>query len=535
MNWLGRLIRKKQLERELAQEMEDHFQRQLFDHLRSGLNEEEARRKTRLTFGGSEQVREECRDARGTRWLESAAQDLRLAVRLFAKSPGFTLTAVVTLALGIGANTAIFALLDAVRLRSLPVPDPQELALIQVQGGNRFGITRLENSLSYAVWQRIQDYQRGFSSVFAWAPTTFNLGKGNGIRPVSGIWVSGGTFASLRIAPARGRLLAAEDDRAGCGLPGAVISHGLLESQFGGRDPVGKKLFIEGHATEIIGVMPQTFSGLEVGRYVDIALPICSRPFYSADDEALSRSDISFLFVMGRLKQGWTLREASDQLASISPAIFQSTLPKGYEESSHGWYVTSRLTAYYAANGVSLLRGTYDSSRWLLLGITGLVLLIACANLANLMLVRASARQHEMAVRLAIGASRLRLIRQVLAEAFVLAATGAILGASLARLFSRVAVIFLTTQRDSLYLDLSLNWRVFGFAAVVAGFTCVIFGLVPAYRGSQTSPAEAVKTGGRGMTGSQKQGRFQSALVVSQIAVSLVLLITAALLVHSSH
>ncbi|MFL6352229.1 MAG: ADOP family duplicated permease [Bryobacteraceae bacterium] len=522
------------METELEKETRDHLERQASDYRRTGLTEEEARRKARLVFGGMEQVREECREARGTRWVESTLQDLRLALRTLRKSPGFAFTAFVTLALGIGANTAIFSLLDAVRLRSLPVPDPQKLAVIQIEGGTRFGIVDYPNSLSYAVFEQIRDHQGGFSGIFAWSADTLELGKGASRHPTKGLWVSGGIFSTLGITPVEGRLFTAEDDRAGCGIPGAVISYGFWQREFGGRDSVIRsKLFIQDRPTEIIGVTPPGFDGLEVGKAFNIALPLCSLPSYSPKDDALHRTDYSFLTVMGRLRSGWTLAQAKDQLASISPAIFQATLPAGYEASSHNDYLKFRLAAYPAANGVSGLRETYETSLWLLLGITGLVLLIACANLANLMLVRATTREREMAVRLALGSSRWRLIRQVLTEGIVLAAGGAILGACLARLLSRMVVLFVTTQRDSIYLDLSLNWRIFGFATAVAMFTCVLFGLVPAFRGTQTDPGEAIKTGSRGMTGSRQRGWFQSALIISQIAISLVLLIAAILFIRS--
>ncbi|MGI9075209.1 MAG: ADOP family duplicated permease [Bryobacteraceae bacterium] len=534
MNWLGRLVKKRQLENELAKELQDHLERQVSDYRQSGLTEEEARRKALLAFGGVEQMREECREARGTWWIESAVQDLRLAVRTLRKSLGFTFTAISTLALGIGANTAIFALLDAVRLRSLPVPAPEKLALIQIEGGNGFGVSRLPNSLSYAVFEQIREHQRGFSGVFAWAPNTLELGKGLSEHPIDGFWVSGGIFSTLGITPVKGRFFTVRDDHPGCGIPGAVISYGFWQSEFGGRDSaIGSRLLIQDHATEIIGVTPPRFSGPEVGKTFSVALPLCSLPSYSPEDDTLRRTDYSFLTVMGRLKPGWTLGQAKGQLASISPAIFQATLPTGYEASSHHDYLKSRLVAYPAGNGVSGLRDTYDTSLWLLLGITGLVLLIACTNLANLMLVRATTREREIAVRLALGASRWRLIRQLSTEGFVLAAAGAVLGACLARLFSRSIVLFLTTQRDSIYLDLSLNWRVLGFAAAVAIATCLIFGLIPAFRGSQANPGEAIKAGSRGVTGNLQRGSLQSALVVSQVAISLVLLIAAVLFVRS--
>ncbi|HEX4170392.1 MAG TPA: ABC transporter permease [Bryobacteraceae bacterium] len=535
MNWFQRLIKNRQLESELEKEVRDHLERQVADYRSAGFNEEEAQRRARLSFGGVEVVREECREARGTRWVESTMQDVWLALRSLRKSPGFAFSAIAALALGIGANTAIFALLDAVRLRSLPVPDPQKLALIEIAGGNRFGITRLPHSLSYAVWEHIRDQQRGFSGVFGWSPNTLGLGKGTARRPENGLWVSGGIFSTLGVVPVKGRLFTAADDHAGCGLPGAVISYGFWQSEFGGRDSaIGSKLSLEDRSTEIIGVTPPGFAGLEPGKTFDVAVPFCSLPSYFPSDDALRRTDFSFLTVMGRLRPGWSLARASDQLASISPHIFQATLPTGYEDAaSHNSYLKSRLAAYPAANGVSSLRETYDTSLWLLLGITGLVLLIACANVANLMLVRASLREREMAVRVAIGASRWRLIRQLLTEGFVLAAAGAVAGTGLAQVFSRAVVLFVSTQSDALYLDLSPNWRVLGFAAVVAAGTCLLFGLAPAFRSSGTDPGNAIKSGSRGMTGTRQRSRLQDGLVVSQIAISLVLLIAAILFVRS--
>lgn len=534
MNWLQRLIRKRQLEADLEKEIQDHLDRQISDYRQAGLTQEAARRKALLTFGGVEQVREECRESRGTRWLESTFQDFRLALRTLRKSPGFTFTATATLALGIGANTAIFALLDAVRLRSLPVAEPEKLALIEIEGGNHFGVSRLTSALSYAVFDHIRHLQHGFSDVFAWAPDTFELGKGVSEHRIDGLWVSGGFFSTLRIPPVEGRLFTVRDDYLGCGMPGAVVSYGFWQSEFGGRaSAIGSKIFIEGHPTEIIGIAPRNFTGPEVGRTFAVALPVCSLPSYSPDEDALSRTDYLFLTVMGRLRPGWTLAQAKDQLVSISPAIFQATLPAGYEASSYKDYLKSRLVAYPAPNGVSGLRETYDTSLWLLFGITALVLMIACANLANLMLVRATTREREIAVRLAIGASRLRLIRQLLTESALVALVGGILGACLTRLFSRTIVFFLTTQRESIHLDLSPDWRVLGFAAALALSTCLVFGLVPAFRGSRTDPGEAIKAGIRGVAGSRQGGWFRSALVVSQVAISLVLVIAALLFLRS--
>jgi putative ABC transport system permease protein len=535
MNWLARLLNKQQLESELRKELEFHLERQTADSVRKGLSEEEARREASVRFGGIEQIRNECREARGTAWLEAVVRDIRLAIRVLSKSPGFVLTAILTLALGIGANGAIFQLLDAVRLRSLPVKDPQSLVLIHVDGENhRFGISSNSNALSYAVWQELERHQEGFSGVFAWADANIQIGTGNDKKSTHSVWVSSDTFSTLGVTPVRGRLFTSSDDRPGCGITGAVISEGFWKAQFGGSESaIGSVVLMDDHPTQILGVTPARFAGIEVGKSFDVALPLCSLTSYHPASTALARSDFSFLTVMGRIRPGWTLTQASDQLRSISPAIFQSTQPTGYAPGAHDFYKNLRLRAYPAANGISDLRGTYDSALWLLLGITGLVLLIACANIASLMLVRATVRQTEMAVRLAIGASRFALVRQLFTEALLIALVGAGVGMGVEKLLSKGLVLFLGGGKNAPYLDMSLDWRVLGFLASVTSLTCLIFGLIPGFRASQTTPVEAIKS--RGQRGSAGRSKFslQKVLVAAQIAISMVLVVGAVCFVRS--
>ena len=468
---------------------------------------------------------------------ESLVQDVRFALRTLRKSWGFTLTAVLTLALGIGANTAIFQLLDAVRLRSLPIPNPSALASVQFKSGNRgFGVAASdEAALTYPLWEQIRLHQQVFSDVFAWAESgSATLGEGAQERHARGLWVSGEAFPTLGISPLRGRLFSAEDDRRGCGLPGAVISYGLWQSEFGGRDSaIGSKLVIVGRSTEVIGVTPRSFFGLEVGRSFDYAVPFCSLDTYFPGLGTLSRLDFFWLHVLGRLKTGVTLQRASFELTAMTPALTEATLPSGYVANALAIYRNFRLVAVPGGNGVSALRQAYDTSLWLLLAITALVLLIACANLANLMLARASTREREMAVRLALGASRWRLIRQLLSEGVLLAACGAIFGIVLAEIFSRSLIRFLAGETGDIQLDLSLDWRVLVFTGFVAVATCLIFGSVPAFRSSRTSPGAVLKSGSRGTTAGRERFSFQRLLVVLQIAVSVVLLVGAVLFVRS--
>jgi predicted permease len=294
----------------------------------------------------------------------------------------------------------------------------------------------------------------------------------------------------------------------------------------GGREPgADSKLFVNGELHEVIGVTPPAFFGLAVGETFDIA-----RPFCQPKELQLNVFDLS---VMGRLRPGWTVERATAQLNAISPGIFAVTALTGYSARTIERYKSFRLAAYPASGGVSQLRKMYDSSLWLLLGITGLVLLIACANLANLMLARASLREREIAVRLALGASRARLLRQLLAESGLLAATGAVLGIGLAQLLSRVLVWSLSTESSSVSLPMTTDWRVLLFAVVAAVLTCAVFGVVPALRATNAEPVTAMKQAGRGITGGRERFSMQRLLVVTQIAVSLVLLFGALLFVRS--
>jgi predicted permease len=341
--------------------------------------------------------------------------------------------------------------------------------------------------------------------------------------------VSGDFFSTLGVTPLQGRLFTTADDRRGCGNPGAVISYEFWWSYLGGANSaIGSPLRIQDRLFTVIGVTPPGFFGLEVGQGFDVALPLCAR-----EARALDRLDYFWLVVMGRLKPDWTLAQAAASVNTTSQAIFEATLPPGYDIVNVERYRNFRLTAVPAGRGVSRLRQDYETSLWLLLAITGLVLLIACANLANLMLARASAREREMAVRIALGASRSQLIRLLLSESLLLAGVGATLGAGLARLMSRGLTSLLTTEGNLLRLDLSVDWRVLAFMAIIAVLTCVIFGLIPALQASQINPGRAVKSGGCGLAAKQERSSYQRFLVIGQIAFSLVLLVGALLFARS--
>jgi predicted permease len=442
-------------------------------------------------------------------------------------NPGFTLIAVLSLTLGIGANTALFQLLDAVRLRALPVQKPSELYEIKIV--NRESATGSFNGryprLTYPQWEQIQAKQQGFSRVLAWSPAFFNLNPSGEARYATGILVSGEFFETLGVNPLLGRLFNAADDRRGCPASGAVISHAFWQREFGG-DPaiVGRRLTLSGHGFEIIGVTPPNFFGVEVGRRFDVAAPLCTDAIFRGERSRLDRRDGWWLAALGRLKAGWTPERASAQLAAVSPGIFEATLPTNYTPGSVKNYLQFKLGAVPAPSGFSSLRANYEGPLLLLMGVAGLVLLIACANLANLLLARASAREREVAVRLAIGASRGRIVRQLLAESLLVAALGATLGVLLAPTLSSSLVAFLTTNQDRIFVDLQTDWRVLLFTAAVGCLTSLLFGLTPAFRATRVAPLAAMKAGGRGLTSTRERFSLQRGLVVSQVAVSVVLL-----------
>lgn len=461
-------------------------------------------------------------------------KDLRHGARLLRLNPGFTAVAILSLALGIGANTAIFQLIDAVRLRTLPVEDPQQLADVRT-AKNPYGRTGMfmgaNPQLTNALWEQLRDGQQGFSSIAAWGTDSLNMSSGGEARYAEALWVSGSFFGTLGVRPVLGRLLSGADDRPGCGSPGVVLSEPFWRREFGGRLPIATTIQLEGRPFEIIGVTPASFFGVEVGRRFDVALPICAEALVRGERQLSSNPQAWWLASIGRLKPGWTTEKASAQLAAISRGIFEATLPAPYDADDAKHYLEFKLSASPAASGVSALRRSYETPLWLLLAISGLVLLIACANLANLMVARAGARQREMAVRLALGASRGRLVRQLLAENLLLAVLGASAGAALAQALSRALLSFLSTQDNLLSLNLGPDGRVFAFTAGLALLTCILFGVAPAIQAARTAPGEAMKGGGRGTTAGRERRGLRRALVVSQVALSLVLLVGALLFV----
>jgi putative ABC transport system permease protein len=471
----------------------------------------------------------------GGGWLSGLARDFRYGARRLRLEPGFSSIAILSLALGVGANTALFQLLDAVRLRPLPIARPAELYNVRVEpekhrSGNFSGHYP---ELTSALFHGLRSEQKGFAKLAVWAADHVNLASGGEVRYADALWVSGTFFDTVGVAPLRGRLVGPSDDVPGCVSPAVDLSERFWRRAMGGRELApGETIRIEGRPFEIAGIVPARFFGVEVGRSFDIALPTCAEDLIAESPRTQNRS-AWWLASVGRLAPGWTLERANAQLAAISRDIFEATLPSNYDAEDTHNYLAKKFLAVPASTGFSELREDYCDTLWLLMGISALVLLIACANIANLMVARASAREREIAVRLALGASRRRLILQLLAESLVLAAAGAACGAALAQALSRFLVAFLSTRETRWFVDMPLDWRLLAFTVGLAALTCVLFGLLPAVQASRTDPIEAIKTGGRGIAGAGARMSVRRVLVVTQVALSLVLLVGSVLFVRS--
>jgi predicted permease len=513
---------------DLEEELRLHQDLAAEDARRRGDTPHEAMRAARIRVGGASQAMDAARDQRGIPWLDDLVRDLRYALRMLRRTPAFTAVALLTLALGIGANTAIYQLFDAIRLRTLSVKDPQQIAIVELADLTRWHGRRTTGYpvLTNPLWEHFRDHQNIFAGVLAWSNVNLQLDRDTA-RPARGLFVSGEFFNVLGVEPHLGRVFAAADDHAGCGVPGAVVSYGFWQRQLGG-DPavIGRTVALNFRPVEVIGVTPPTFAGLEVGRSYDIAIPICSHEVLGSEQDWLRDGSTWWLTVMGRMAPNRSLEAVNAELAVASADFFRATVPPNYSAEDLNDYLSLKLRAVSGSAGVSALRTRYSDPLLILLVTSALVLLIACTNLANLILARASAREREFAVRLAIGASWSRLVRQLMVENSLLAIAGAAAGLVCASVLSRFLIGFLG---NGLSLGLPFDARLIAFVMTMAVLTCLTFGLIPAWRASKVAAQDAMKASARSATGSGEGVALRRVLVISQVALSLVLLFGALL------
>ena len=530
MGW-SRFLRRRSWDEERSRELEAYLQHETDDNVARGLPLEQARLAARRKLGNVTRIREDIYDMNTLGLLETGWQDLRYGARLLRRNPMFAAVAILSLALGTGANAAIFQLVNALRLRTLPVERPDRLVELRIDTRDKGRTGRFISRrpmFTYQLWERIRNGQLPLSSIMAWSTTTFDLAAGGEARPADGLWVSGTFFDTLGVRPMLGRVLAPADDQPGCTQAGAVLGYAFWRREYGGNPTaVGRTILLDGHRFDIIGVAPPAFFGVDVGRTFDVALPLCTEPVFRPAQSALKEPSTWFLGIIGRLQPGLTVDSASTRLRAMSSPLFRATLPPDYVQEDSDAYLAFQLEAIHAGTGVSRLRTAYSTQLWILLGVTALVLLITCANLANLMLARATAREREIGVRLAIGASRRRIARQLLSESLLVAAIGAALGLLLAGWLSGLLVGFLTTYRNRVFLDLTFDWRVFAFTGAIGIASCLLFGLAPALRAT-AAPATTM-LGTRGATDGRERFAVRRALVVVQVALSLVLVVGALL------
>jgi predicted permease len=522
------LFGRRRSDAQLGDEIRAHLDLLAEDFARGGMAPHEARAAARREFGGVEQIKEQYRDQRGWALVDALGQDVRYALRTFAKNRSFAAVAILTFAIGIGANTAIFALVDSLFLRWLPVREPQQLVQLKILRHD----APPGESFSYLLTRGLSDQTTDlFSGLFGSGTTSFTVGPPETPARARGAWVTGAYYDTLGVRALRGRLLNRADDQPGA-APAAVITEGYWQRAFG-RDPqiAGRTMVIEGVRVPIVGVSSGPFGGVDVGDVADITLAIAAVPRIVPDQSPLLDTSTTWLHSLARPRDGVSRSLAEARLAIVWPRIADQVVAAS-DDGTRRRVIGTRLEVINGGTGWTFLRDQFEDPVLVLLVLVGLVHLIACANVANLLLARAAARRREIAIRLAIGAGRGRIVRQMLVESLLLALAGAAAGAVLASFIERFLVDLISSgRRTPLMIDVTPHWHVLTFTIATAAATGIIFGLAPAWRATRLSPASALTTGTRVVARGRR--RLASGLVVAEVALSLLMLVGAGLFVQT--
>ncbi len=548
-------VRRRRKDDELREELQVHLAEEADERQADGLSEEQARWAARRDLGNVTLLREDARTLWSWILLEQLAQDVRYALRTMFKNRVFTLFAALSLALGIGANTAIYSFMDSILLRSLPVSDPASLVVVKWRSrpvnraaGDEFVLHSIDGStyrdaggitaaiFPFPAFERLQEASVPvLSSLFGYHPAgKLNVLVKGEADLANGEYVSGDFFRGLAVSPAAGRLIAADDDRAGA-PPVAVISLGYNQRRFGGAiEAAGQPILINNVAFTVIGVTPSEFFGVDPGASPDVYLPMHAELLFDRD-AALKYQDQNYYWVqmMGRLRPGVGRAQAQAALDGPFEQWVATTATNDRERAN-----LPVLRLEEGAGGLDSLRRQYSKPLYVLLAMVGLILAIACANTANLLLARAAARKREQAVRLSIGAGRLRLVRQLLTESVLLASLGGALGIVIAVVGIRVLTLLLANGQEGFTLHAELNWQVLVVTLALSLLCGVLFGLAPAIQSTRPALMPALKDRSVSDPRTRLRGRIPrlsltQALVVAQIAISLLLLVAAGLFVRT--
>ena len=539
---LRALFSRASVERELDTELRFHIEREAEKYERQGMSYEAALRRARLAFGGVEQVKEASRDMRGIARLESIVRDLRYAIRSLQSRPAFTLTVIATLALGIGANTAIFTLVDALLLRPVPVPHPEQLVIVSDPAEvntNNVGLP-LTDYVSVPLYRDVRARNAVFTDMYANGESgTLDVQIGPGTNATAeqphARFVTGNFFSVLGVPAYAGRTFTAAEDEAPGQDPVAVLTYDYWQGRFSGSSAaIGSVMRVNDVAVTIIGVTPPGFHGDIVGQPIDFWLPMMMHPAIQPRQDMIDDRAWSWVVMMGRLKPGVTLEQARQEVSAIEANAIRDNVSGRELSRFEDNLKDAPIQVVSGARGFSERRAEYGKALWVLMAAVGLVILVVCANVSSLMLARIVARNREMTLRMTLGAGRGRLMQQMLVEGTLLALVSSVLGLFAATWGTRVLLATVSAS-NPIAIDTTPDARVLAFTAAMTLACLLLFGLLPAFRATQVDLASSLRAQGRNLIGAARGGRipFGRALVVAQMALSLLLLIGGALLVHS--